>query len=68
MSKRKQNENMENDGTYVIKKNRKMNIVAFILCFLVAFVIWIYSTNMEQKEAEEAVTNTASASVDVLKA
>ena len=60
MSKRKQNEIMSDDGTYVVKKNRKMNIAAFILCVLVAFIIWLYATNTEEKEREEEKTDHAS--------
>ncbi len=33
------------DGTYVVKKSRKSNILAFILCLLVAFVIWAYAAS-----------------------
>ncbi len=65
MSKRKHNEMMQDDGTYVVKKNHKMNIAAFIICLLVAVVIWIYATNTEAKEeAEERQENSASAAVD----
>ncbi len=32
-----------NDGSYVVKKSRKSSIFAFIICFLIAFVIWAYS-------------------------
>lgn len=60
MSKRKQNEMMSDDGTYVVKKNRKMNIVAFILCVLIAAVIWLYATNIEEKEREEGRTDSVS--------
>ena len=60
MSKRKQNEIMSDDGTYVVKKNRKMNIVAFILCVLIAAIIWLYATNTEDKEREEERTEHAS--------
>ena len=41
------------DGTYVVKKSRKHNILAFILCVLIAFVIWLYATNNEKKEKLE---------------
>lgn len=53
MARRKRNELPEDDGSYVVKKNRKLNIVAFILCFLIAFVIWMYATNMEKKNKAE---------------
>ena len=56
---RKQNERVENDGTYVVPKNRKKNILAFILCILVALLIWIYASNKENKEKMEAGENTS---------
>ncbi len=65
MSKRKQHEMMQDDGTYVVKKNHKMNIAAFIICLLIAFIIWIYATNVEAKEeAEERQENSASTMVE----
>ena len=54
MAKRKQDELMHDDGTYVVKKSRKKNIVAFILCVLVALIVWLYASNVEQKLQEEA--------------
>lgn len=53
MSKKKQNERMEDDGTYVVPKNRKANIFAFIVCFLVALLIWVYATNLDNKQKSE---------------
>ena len=32
-----------NDGSYVVKKNKKSTVFAFIICFLIAFVIWAYT-------------------------
>jgi lysophospholipase L1-like esterase len=59
MSKRKQDEKMHDDGTYVVKKSRKGNIVAFVLCALIAMIIWLYATNDEKKEAEAQTPSTA---------
>lgn len=59
MAKRKENDGAVDDGTYVVKKNRKMNIISFIICFLVAFILWIYATNLEKKNGDEAQTGTA---------
>lgn len=59
MSKRKQEGKMYDDGTYVVKKSRKGNIVAFVLCALIAMVIWLSATNDEKKEAEEQIPSTA---------
>ena len=53
MAKKKRLERSEDDGSYVVKKDRKLNIVAFVLCFLIAFVIWIYATNNDKKNKAE---------------
>lgn len=53
MSKRKRNESSRDDSNYVAKKNRKLNIFAFILCLLIAFVIWLYASNLEEKNKNE---------------
>jgi len=65
MSKRKQKELAHDDGTYVVKKSRKMNIVALIICFLVAVIIWLNASNAELKRQEEAQKNLGAASVYV---
>lgn len=49
------------DGSYVVKKSRKHNILAFILCVLVAFTIWLYATNEESEEEKELKDNIADA-------
>ena len=54
MSKRKRNESSRNEENYVAKTNGKFNIFAFVLCFLIAFVIWLYASNLENKKKEEA--------------
>ena len=59
MSKRKQDGKMHDDGTYVVKKSRKGNIIAFVLCALIALIIWLSATNNEKKEAEEQTPSTA---------
>ena len=67
MKKRK--EQVEDDGSYVVPKNRKMNVFAFVVCFLVALLIWIYATNTENKEkAEESQNTTAAAAVEAVDA
>ncbi len=53
MAKRNRDENMHDDGTYVVRKNRKESIIAFIICILIAFAIWIYAKNAEIKENSE---------------
>ena len=63
MSKKKHTELMDDDGSYVVKKNRKLNIFAFILCLLVALLIWIYATNLENRRRAEEAVDSASAEV-----
>lgn len=63
MSKRKQDESMHDDGSYVVKKSRKGNIVAFVLCVLIAFIIWLYATNMESKKQDTYTNATTSAGI-----
>ena len=51
MSKRKRNQVSRNDRDDAAKKkNGKLNIVAFILCLLIAFVIWLYASNIPSEE------------------
>lgn len=57
MSKRKKSEQTHDDGSYVVKKSRKRNIIAFILCVLIAFVIWLYASNIDEKKQAEAMQN-----------
>ena len=53
MSKKKEKDHGYDDGSYVIKKNRKFSFLAFILCMLIAFAIWVYATNTELRSIEE---------------
>ncbi len=57
MSKRKRNESSRNEEFYVAKNNGKFHIFAFILCVLIAFVIWLYASNLENKRKEEVGVN-----------
>ena len=45
------------DGTYVVKKTKKSSILAFIICVLVAFVIWAYVEATESKVKENNLTD-----------
>lgn len=56
MSKKKEKDHGYDDGSYVIKKSRKFSIFAFILCLLIAFVIWLYAANKEQQRITEGET------------
>ena len=53
MAESKVNENNAHDGSYVVKKSRKHNILAFILCVLIAFFVWLYAANTEKKEKNQ---------------
>ena len=48
---------------YVAKENKKFHIFAFILCVLIAFVIWLYASNLEKdnKDATNVTNNTQAA-------
>ena len=45
MSKKKEKDHGYDDGSYVTPKSRKFSFLAFILCMLIAFSIWVYATN-----------------------
>ncbi len=49
------------DGTYVVKKSRKSSILAFIVCLLLAFVIWAYAeaTDKQKQQAMEEIIDKA---------
>ena len=40
------------DGTYVVRKTKKSSILAFVVCVLVAFVIWAYAEATDKQEKE----------------
>ena len=55
---RKKNTDIEHgDGSYVTKKSGKSSIVAFILCLLIAIVVWAYAeaTEAQKPETESSV-------------
>lgn len=49
------------DGTYVVRKNKKSNIIAFIVCVLIAFVLWMYVMTVEISDN----TKTLSVKLDI---
>lgn len=52
------------DGSYVVKKTKKSSIFAFIVCVLVAFVIWAYAEATESsKNEKETASDTSVACV-----
>ena len=53
---------------YEVKRSKKSNIFAFILCLVIAFAIWIFAVNNDKKLAEQQVpsqTPTASESANI---
>ena len=52
------------DGSYQVKKSKKLNVFAFIACVLAALLIWIYVMNTQN----DGYTKTFSLKVDVLNA
>ena len=42
-----ENMNHSDNGTVVAKKNKKISLLAFAGCFLLAFIIWIYVMNVK---------------------
>ena len=50
MQNKQHDSEIHDDGTYVVKKSKKAGMLAFVLCLLIAFVIWAYSTATEDKE------------------
>ena len=65
MSKHNQIHEERDDGSYVVKKSKKHSIFAFIVCVLIAFVIWAYveatDNKMSQGTSETAVATQSSA-------
>lgn len=57
MSKERKLTEEHDDGSYVVKKSRKSSILAFILCLLIAFVIWAYADATEN--ADSVATESA---------
>ena len=38
---------------YLVKKSRKSSVIAFIVCVVVAFLIWSYAEAVTLKEAKD---------------
>ena len=53
MSKKREKAHGYDDGSYVTPKRRKFSFLAFILCMLIAFSVWVYATNKANRMAEE---------------
>ncbi len=50
MKFRKQNAAEKSDGSYNVKKDKRINILAFIGCVLLAFVMWVYVMNVKMSD------------------
>lgn len=64
MSNTEKKEKVLDDGTYVVKKNRKGDIIAIIVCVLIALVIWVYAKNAEIKEQNENAPDNGGQTVE----
>ena len=60
MSRRKHDEAFHDDDTSAIQKGKKKNIIAFIFCILIAFIIWIYASNVDNKNNNTESSDTSS--------
>ena len=51
-----ENINHSDNGTFVVKKNKKISILAFAGCFLLAFIIWTYVINVKISDNSKTFT------------
>ncbi len=65
MKKKKNIAAEHDDGTYVVKKSGRRSILAFILCILVAIVIWASAEASEKQKAQQLVDMVDSAAQSV---
>lgn len=57
-----QNNIVYEDGSYVVKRSKKLNILAFILCVVASFFVWLYVMNTQNSN----YTRTFTISVEVV--
>ena len=57
MSKKNHNVEEFDDGSYVAKK-KNHSVGVFLVCVLIAFLIWIYASALENKKASELSNGT----------
>ncbi len=43
----------QDNGAYVVKKSKKSSVIAFIVCVVVAFLIWSYAEAVALKEEKD---------------
>ena len=63
MAHKKEKDHGFDDGSYVVKKNRKFDIFAFIACLLVAFLIWSFAESRANETPTDASSENGTASV-----
>ena len=49
------------DGAYVVKKSKKLNIISFVMCVLASFSIWLYVMNTQTSNYTKTFTITVEA-------
>ena len=52
MAKRKLKEHSYDDGSYASGK-KKLGVLAFLLCLVISFAIWIYVTNQQNNQGTD---------------
>lgn len=60
--KRKKEVILNDDGSYTVKESKHKNIPAFIICLLLALVIWVYTAN--ETKIDEKVADSNEGAVD----
>ena len=57
MAKEKQKILSSTEGHIVVKnkKFKKSDIIVFCVCIVISLLIWVYATNVEQRNAEKEV-------------
>ena len=69
MNKNRSHDMASDDGAYVVKKSKKLNIFAFALCLLASFSIWLYVMNTQTSDYTKTFTITVEAiNIDKLEA
>ena len=61
MNKNRSHGTASSDGAYVVKKSKKLNIFAFVICVLAAFSVWLYVKNTQTSDYTKTFTITVEA-------
>ncbi len=59
MLRNKNTDTEHDDGSYVTKKSKKSSIFAFIVCVLIAVVVWAYAEATETQRLAAESTSVA---------